>query len=376
MKNLIYKKLGKDITFFFIISTISLATIIWIIQAVNFLDLISEDGHSLKVYFFYTLYSLPKIISRILPFIFMISLFYTLLRYDLNNELVIYWMTGISRMNLINFIIKLSFLYCLIQLIFTSIIVPESLDKGRSYFRSSNVDLFTYIIKKKKFIDSVENLKIFVEKKNENSLEKILIKEKLNGKESQIIIARKGIIADRKNFKNLILYDGKIINHENDKQSIIDFSEFTLDLSKYNSNTITHPKTQEMNSLNLLKCINNLKNLNTENKIKKVFFIGCNNEITSSIREEFLKRFFSPIFIILIGLSTSLIILTNKDQKNYKFKNFLIFSLSIMFIILSEISLRYSSNSLNNIFIYTITPTILFLIIYFSVLTNQIKGRN
>ena len=131
-----------------------------------------------------------------------------------------------------------------------------------------------------------------------------------------------------------------------------------------------------MNSLNLLKCINNLKNLNTENKIKKVFFIGCNNEITSSIREEFLKRFFSPIFIILIGLSTSLIILTNKDQKNYKFKNFLIFSLSIMFIILSEISLRYSSNSLNNIFLYTITPTILFLIIYFSVLTNQIKGRN
>ena len=62
MKKLIFKKLANDISFFFLISTISLSTIIWIIQAVNFLDLISEDGHGLKVYFLFTLFSLPKIV--------------------------------------------------------------------------------------------------------------------------------------------------------------------------------------------------------------------------------------------------------------------------------------------------------------------------
>ena len=172
MKKLIFNKLGKDIAFFFTISVISLAAIIWIIQAVNYLDLVSEDGHSIKVYFLYTLFSLPKIISRIVPFIFMISVFYTLLRYELNNELMIYWMTGISKINLVNSIIKISFFYFLLQILFTTILVPKSLDKGRSFFRTSDVDMFTTIIKKKKFIDSVENLTIFVEKKKSKYIRK------------------------------------------------------------------------------------------------------------------------------------------------------------------------------------------------------------
>ena len=57
MKKLIFKKFTKDISLFFFILIISVATIVWIIQAVNYLDLISEDGHSLRVYFSYTLFS-------------------------------------------------------------------------------------------------------------------------------------------------------------------------------------------------------------------------------------------------------------------------------------------------------------------------------
>ena len=145
-----------------------MATIVWIIQAVNYLDLISEDGHSLQVYFLYTLFSLPKIISKILPFIFLISLFYVIISYEFNNELIIYWINGITKLNFVNIIIKISVIYFLIQLILTTLIVPYSLDKGRSYFRTSNVDLFTSIIKEKKFIDTVEDLTIFVETKENN----------------------------------------------------------------------------------------------------------------------------------------------------------------------------------------------------------------
>ena len=59
MKKLIFRKITKDISLFFLILIISLAVIVWIIQAVNYLDLISEDGHSLRVYlllhsFFFT----------------------------------------------------------------------------------------------------------------------------------------------------------------------------------------------------------------------------------------------------------------------------------------------------------------------------------
>ena len=192
MKKLIFKKFIKDISFFFLISIICVATVVWIIQAVNYLDLISEDGHSLKVYFSYTLFSLPKIISKILPFIFMISLFYVIIKYEFNNELIIYWINGITKLNFVNIIIFISFLYFLLQILLTTIIVPYSLDKGRSYFRTSNMDLFTSIIKEKKFLDTVEDLTIFVEKKNKNFLENIIIKEKISDTQSQIIVAQNG----------------------------------------------------------------------------------------------------------------------------------------------------------------------------------------
>ena len=86
MKKVIFRKLSLDILKFFSITIFSISMIVWIIQAVNFLDLVSEDGHSLKVYFFFTLFSLPKIISNVLPFILLISLFYILIQYEVKNE--------------------------------------------------------------------------------------------------------------------------------------------------------------------------------------------------------------------------------------------------------------------------------------------------
>ena len=374
MKKLIFKKFTKDISLFFFILIISVAVIVWIIQAVNYLDLISEDGHSLRVYFSYTLFSLPKIISKILPFIFMISLFYVIINYEINNELIIFWINGITKITFINLLIKISFLYFCLQILLTTLVVPYSLDKGRSYFRTSEIDLFSSIIKEKKFIDSVEDLTIFVENKNQNLLENIIIKEKINENETQIIFAQNGEIFNDPSIGNkIILINGKIINTKNDDQNIIDFSKFNLDLGKFNTNTITHPKTQEMNTLNLIKCLKEIYNYGKNNTTKDdniFFFNGCNYQISNAINEEFLKRFFAPIFIIIIGLSSSLIITSSKDENFYKLKNVFKFLIGVSVVFLSEILMTYSGLNIYNLQFYFFVPLVLFLIIYFYLYFN------
>ena len=67
MKKIIFKKLLREIFFFFLISSLALTSIIWVIQAVNFLDTVSEDGHSFKVYFSYTLLTIPRVFNKIMP---------------------------------------------------------------------------------------------------------------------------------------------------------------------------------------------------------------------------------------------------------------------------------------------------------------------
>jgi len=379
MKKLIFKKIIKDISLFFLISIISIAVIVWIIQAFNFLDLISEDGHSLKVYFSYTLFSLPKIISKILPFVFMISLFYIIIKYELNNELIIYWINGISKLNFINILIKISFLYFLIQIFLTSLVVPYTLDKGRSYFRSSDIDLFSSILKEKKFIDTAKNLTIFIEHKDAEKLNNIFIKEEISKNQSQIIVAQSGLIKSDIYSREIILNNGKIIDSKNNNQNIINFDSFTFNLEKYNTNTVTHPKIQEMSSKKLFRCIiliNEVKK-NEQNLINnQIFFQGCNTEIASTINEEFLKRIASPIFIMLLGLTGGLIITSNKNLKNFRFINFFKFILGVIIIIISEITLSHFNKTLTNMIFYFFPPLIIFITFYFFLLKTQKKNIN
>ena len=91
MKKIIFQNISKDHFKFFLLSLFSVSIIIWVLQAVNYLDFVIEDGHGFLVYLKYTLFSLPRIISRIFPFILFFSMTYILLKYENNNELVIFW---------------------------------------------------------------------------------------------------------------------------------------------------------------------------------------------------------------------------------------------------------------------------------------------
>ena len=136
MKKLIFKKFSLDHALFFLYVALSISLIVWVIQAVNFLDIVSEDGHSFKIYFYYTLLNLPKIFSKILPFIFFISLFYIIIKYENYNELIVFWTIGIKKITFVNKAIKLSLFYVFLQLTLTTYIVPTSQDAARSFIRS------------------------------------------------------------------------------------------------------------------------------------------------------------------------------------------------------------------------------------------------
>ena len=82
MKKLIYRSFLKDIGIFFILTTLSLSLVVWVIQSVNYLDLVSEDGHSLKVYFYTRYLPFPKLSAKYLMFSFFISVFYIILKYE------------------------------------------------------------------------------------------------------------------------------------------------------------------------------------------------------------------------------------------------------------------------------------------------------
>jgi lipopolysaccharide export system permease protein len=380
MKKLIFKKFAKDVFQFFLLVSISISLIVWVIQAVNFLDIVTEDGHGFKVYFLYTLLSLPKIFSKILPFIYFISLFYIILKYENENELIIFWTIGIKKIEFVNVLLKFSIFYLILQLLFTTYIVPTTLDKARSYIRGSNVDLFSSIIQEKKFIDVVKDLTIFVEEKNINGdLKNIFLKEKIGENEYQTIIAKEGKIKKYDIKTTLLLFDGKIINNNNKKINSFEFSKTEINLSKFTTKTTTHPKIQEIGTYDVLACIVRLKNFNNT-YISNVFITNkkLNNCIPENLKDTFqeiFKRLVSPLYLLTLSLIACLIIIKSKDDYEYFKYKFGLFVLGVITIIISEISIKYSSaNTIQNIQIFSLP--VLFLVTIYLYIKLKLKKPN
>ena len=380
MKKLIFKKFAKDVFQFFLLVSISISLIVWVIQAVNFLDIVTEDGHGFKVYFLYTLLSLPKIFSKILPFIYFISLFYIILKYENENELIIFWTIGIKKIEFVNVLLKFSIFYLILQLLFTTYIVPTTLDKARSYIRGSNVDLFSSIIQEKKFIDVVKDLTIFVEEKNINGdLKNIFLKEKIGENEYQTIIAKKGKIKKYDIKTTLLLFDGKIINNNNKKINSFEFTKTEINLSKFATKTTTHPKIQEIGTYDVLACIVRLKNFNNA-YVSNVFITNkkLNNCIPENLKDTFqeiFKRFVSPLYLLTLSLIACLIIIKSKDDYEYFKHKFGLFVLGVITIIISEISIKYSSvNTIQNIQIFSLP--VLFLVTIYLYIKLKLKKPN
>ena len=102
MRKKIFNKLLLDCISFFLISVLSASLIIWIVQAVNFLDIIIDDGRNISTYLKYTLSNLPKIIAKINPFIILLTLIYIFSKYEKKNELIIFWNFGEQKIKFVN----------------------------------------------------------------------------------------------------------------------------------------------------------------------------------------------------------------------------------------------------------------------------------
>tara|TARA_Y100001935_G_C17296716_1_gene506525 strand:+ start:985 stop:2139 length:1155 start_codon:yes stop_codon:yes gene_type:complete len=370
----IYFKLIKDISSFFLLVIISVTLIVWVIQAVNYLDFVSEDGHNFVTYFKFTILSYPKIFNKIFMFVFFISLFYIIVNYEEKNQLVIYWSNGISKIKLVQTIIFISFFFLLLNLIFSLLITPKSLDKARSYLRESDIN-FLSSIKENNFTDVVKSLTIYVEKKNDDgSLTNILLKEGYgveDGLNSKLIFAKKGI-SKKNNDKYIIsLFDGSFLINENNKITNFSFEKIDFDLSKYQTKTVTYTKIQELSSLYLFTCIKNLtkKNFsfNTDQRNKEFRDTPdrCKDEFFLDATFELSKRIVKNFYIPLMAIITSMLVLFSKHEKNYNIKKIIIFILAFLSIVVFETTSSIEPKNINYIFFYFSLPLILFFLTYF-----------
>ena len=350
MKKILFRKILFDCLKFFIVTIIGTSVIVWVFQAVNYLDIMVEDGRNYQVYFKYTMLSLPKIISKIFPFAIFISFFYIISKYENKNELIIFWTHGITKLQVINFFLKASLALLLFHIIFISFLVPFTQDKARSIIRESNINFFDSLLTPKTFNDVIKGVTIYTdEKRADGSLKNIFIKKTNNDSEFEITFSQTGEIKNLNNNQILVLYDGQNIKGNKTNLDSFSFSKSDFNLSNLETNATTYKKTQENSTFELINCYLALED-RKKKKVNKFNVENCRSDNLSNIFGELYKRFIIPLYIPILILVSLILILISKEKSNYIKLKLLIFLFGLFIIIFSETTLRFvEDNLLDNI---------------------------
>ena len=354
MKKTIYKYFFYEFVLYFTVTLFALAAVVWTVQAVNYLDLVTEDGHAFTTYFYYSLLTLSKVLTKLIPFCFLTAIILTIIKFERDNELIVLWTSGLNKIHIVNLIFRISVLVMLLQLLLTNIFNPTLLNFSRTLLKNSQLQFIPSLLKEKQFNDAVEGLTIFVEKKDENQIYKnIFIRDdgkilsKIAGSSSSTIFAKSGHISE--DGKNLILYNGNIqkLNEDGDV-NIVQFQKTTLNLSGISTKSISEPKIQETPTMQILRCLtqNNTARHNCDDSKKSMM----------DTKIEINKRFGMPMYIPLISLISCFLLTSRKDKKMFYLNKYIYFFVGVLILILAEIIVRYSGISWNHTIIYYLLP--------------------
>ena len=371
MKKTIYKYFFYEFVIYFAIILFALAAVVWTIQAVNYLDLITDDGHTFTIYFFYSFLTLSKVLTKLIPFCFLLAIILTILKMEKDNELIVLWTSGLNKIHIVNLIFRISLIIMLLQLFLTSVINPTLLNFSRALLKNSQLEFIPSLLKEKQFNDTIDNLTIFVNKKDKNKVyQNIFIRDEGNVLssigESSTIIAKSGYMSEDE--KNLILFDGNIQKLEKDGDvNIVKFEKTVLNLTGMSTKSISEPKIQETSTKSIILCIQK-KNIGKHN-------CDDNKKSLMDIKIEFNKRFGMPFYIPLIALVCCFLLASRKDRKFFYLNKYIYFGISFIILTLAEILVRYSGESFNHTVFYYMIPVLVAPIFYFA-LTRAFKYEN
>ncbi len=366
LQNKIYYNYFLEIFKTFLTILAGLSLIALTVRAVNFLDLIVDNGYSLITYFKYSILNIFGIAPKFFPIAFLISIIIFILKNKNNGEFIILWSTGVKKIVIVNLLLLASICTIFLYLFLSIYLTPMALNKSRQMLSQSQFNSFLPTIKSKQFSDSFKGLTFFVEEKINNEVKNIFLHDNgnnlknLSSNTSEInnttIIAEKGLVRKR----SLFLINGEIIsNKKSNKSEIVKFEQLNINLDSLSTTVIRQPKLQETSTLILLKCL-------MGNNVLKI----CNQDSKKEIIPLILRRLILPLYIPVFCLLCSFLFFKNEKIIFHKFS---IITKSIILLIFIELVLKYTGTNHTLRFFYIIFPFLITAIIYPFLLYNFSK---
>ncbi|MDD9910990.1 MAG: LPS export ABC transporter permease LptF [Ahrensia sp.] len=269
----------------------ALIGVIWVVRAVQEVDVILNKGQGILTYLQMTTLGVPTLAAAIAPLALLIALLQVINNLNSDSELVVMHASGASRMSLLKPFLVLSILTAMVVYALALYAGPQSMQKLRGLITQVRADLISVIVREGQFREIGDGLTFHVaERAPGGRLRGILILDSRDDKETLTYLAQDGIVSSLGAKTFLILQNGEIqrVDRESQSISVIEYESYAYDLSGFSGNRSSHITSQ------------------SEIPTRQLFAPDPNEKLYQAFperyRAEFHKRFAVGLYPIVVGL--------------------------------------------------------------------------
>ncbi|KGD99230.1 LPS export ABC transporter permease LptF [Rhizobium sp. YS-1r] len=215
----------------FLVTLVPVLTIIWTIQVLGRINLVTDTGQSMGSFATLATYILPTIIPVVVPFALVIGITQTLTAMNNDSELPVIDAAGASRDIIYRPVLMLGIVLSLFSFLVTNFVEPPSRVAARQMVAAAYADLLSSVIEEKTFRSIEDGLYVQISERHSGRVLKgLFVVDYRDPNFDLIYYAREGSIDE--NGTTLTMRDGEVHRKSADgRVSIIKFVSYAFDLS-------------------------------------------------------------------------------------------------------------------------------------------------
>jgi lipopolysaccharide export system permease protein len=216
---------------------VALTAVIWITQALRELDLLTSKGQTVVMFFIVTGLSLPTLITVISPVALFIAVVYTLNRLNGDSELIVMSAAGVPPMRLLRPFLALAAFVCLLVSVMTLYVMPASFQELRDLVQKIRGDFIANVVKEGQFTALDNGITFhFRERSAGGVLLGIFMQDRREQERPVVYLAERGQTFDVNGQSYLVLEQGSVHRQQAKSRdsSIVAFERYAIDLAAFN----------------------------------------------------------------------------------------------------------------------------------------------
>lgn len=214
--------------------TFSLTSIVWLTQALRFIDFIVNQGVSITVFLKLTVLLIPSLLNVIFPPALLVAALFTYNKLTTDSELVVLQAAGLSPWRITLPAVQVGALVALFAYANALYVQPISYRQFRdmqSFLRNNYASI---LLQDGVFNSPVEGLTVFIrERDKDNILHGILVHDNRDANKAVTMMAEQGRLVETPQGPRFLLVNGNRQERNKGRLSFLNFQSYTLDISLY-----------------------------------------------------------------------------------------------------------------------------------------------